>query len=301
MARARNIKPGFFENEELVELPFSTRLLFIGLWTIADRAGRLEDRPKRVKMALFPADNLDVNDALSQLQASGFILRYEVDGRRYIQILAFDKHQNPHRDEKPSSIPAPQEHSASTVQAPCKDDANPADSPIPDSPIPDSPIPDSPIPDSPIPETLVSDSKTSRAARSVEQDSEEFFEDAWKAYPARPGASKADALKAWRKRVKDGADPLAILAGVKRYAAYCKASETEPQYIKQPATFFGPGEHYLSDWTIQPRASPPASTGRQARIDNYAAQAAAARGEHGEQHGIRGTERDITGEAVRIA
>ena len=31
MARARNIKPGFFTNDELVELPFATRLLFIGL------------------------------------------------------------------------------------------------------------------------------------------------------------------------------------------------------------------------------------------------------------------------------
>lgn len=45
----------------------------------------------------------------------------------------------------------------------------------------------------------------------------------------------------------------------------------------------------------------PPGNGRQSRIDNYAAQAAAARGEHGEQHGIRGTERDITGEAERIA
>ena len=55
MARARNIKPGFFLNEELVELPFSTRLLFIGLWTLADRDGRMEDKPKRIKMSLFPA------------------------------------------------------------------------------------------------------------------------------------------------------------------------------------------------------------------------------------------------------
>lgn len=133
MARARNIKPGFFTNEELVELPFSTRLLFIGMWTIADRAGRLEDRPKRIKMAVFPADDVDVDDALNQLQASGFLLRYEVDGARYIQILAFDKHQNPHKDEKQSSIPAPYEHHASTVQTPYKHGGNPADSLIPDS------------------------------------------------------------------------------------------------------------------------------------------------------------------------
>ena len=46
MARARNIKPGFFRNADLVEMPIEARLLFIGLWTLADRSGRLEDRPR---------------------------------------------------------------------------------------------------------------------------------------------------------------------------------------------------------------------------------------------------------------
>ena len=66
MARARNIKPSFFTNEDLVELPFEDRLLFIGLWTLADREGRLEDRPKRIKMAVFPADNVDVDASLAR-------------------------------------------------------------------------------------------------------------------------------------------------------------------------------------------------------------------------------------------
>jgi hypothetical protein len=152
MARARNIKPGFFTNEELVGLPFSTRLLFIGLWTVADRAGRMEDRPKRIKMAVFPADNVDVEEALTDLESAGFLLRYENGGAKYIQILAFNKHQNPHRDEKQSVIPAPVLHHASTVQDPWFHCANPADSPIADSPIADSPIADSPIADSPNPE-----------------------------------------------------------------------------------------------------------------------------------------------------
>jgi hypothetical protein len=142
MARARNIKPGFFSNEELVELSFSTRLLFIGLWTIADREGRLEDRPKRIKMAIFPADDVDVDKALNELHDSGFILRYECDAGRFIQVVAFTKHQNPHKAEKDSTIPAPFQTEASTVQAPCKNDGNRADSLIPDSLIPDSLNPD---------------------------------------------------------------------------------------------------------------------------------------------------------------
>lgn len=107
MARARNIKPGFFKNEDLVELDFGTRLLFIGLWTIADREGLLEDRPKRIKMELFPGDDMNVDKALDQLHKAGFILRYEVDGARYIEVSAFLKHQNPHHKEPPSKIPKP--------------------------------------------------------------------------------------------------------------------------------------------------------------------------------------------------
>lgn len=129
MARARNIKPGFFHNEELVELPFHTRLLFIGLWTLCDREGRLEDRPKRIKMALFPADDVSVDESLTELEARGFLLRYEVDGGRFIQVNSFLKHQNPHKEEKPSTIPAPCENGASTVQAPCKHSANTVEEP----------------------------------------------------------------------------------------------------------------------------------------------------------------------------
>lgn len=107
MARARNIKPGFFRNADLVELPVETRLLFIGLWTLADREGRLEDRPKQIKMELFPADQFDVGSMLGELQSSGFISRYEVDGSKFIEVLNFIKHQDPHYKEKASEIPPP--------------------------------------------------------------------------------------------------------------------------------------------------------------------------------------------------
>lgn len=107
MARARNIKPGFFKNEDLAELPFEVRLLFIGLWTLADREGRLEDRPKRIKGELFPFESFDVDSMLNQLQAGNFVARYEVGGSRFLEVVNFVKHQDPHYKEKASEIPAP--------------------------------------------------------------------------------------------------------------------------------------------------------------------------------------------------
>lgn len=76
------------------------------------------------------------------------------------------------------------------------------------------------------------------------------FEAVWEVYPERPGASKAAAHKAWAARIKLGATVAEMLAGVQAYAAYVKAIRPEPQFIKQAATFFGPGEHYAADWTV---------------------------------------------------
>jgi hypothetical protein len=107
MARARNIKPGLFKNEVLgVADPLYT-LLFEGLWLLADRAGRLEDRPLRIKAEVFPyRDGIDMTSMLDWLQRSGFVLRYRVAGSAYIQILSFEKHQNPHKNEPESVIPS---------------------------------------------------------------------------------------------------------------------------------------------------------------------------------------------------
>lgn len=101
------LSPGFFQNEILIELHPLTRLLFAGLWTIADREGRLEDRPKRIKMALLPADDHDVDTALTDLHHAGFITRYATRDGNYIQINKFLRHQKPHIREAASEIPPP--------------------------------------------------------------------------------------------------------------------------------------------------------------------------------------------------
>ena len=110
MARARNIKPGFFRNEILGTSDPLYSLLFEGLWLLADREGRLEDRPLRIKADIFPyREGLHIDDMLDWLQANDFILRYQMDGKKCIQIINFAKHQNPHKNETPSEIPAPPE------------------------------------------------------------------------------------------------------------------------------------------------------------------------------------------------
>ncbi len=105
MARARLLKPGFFKNELLAELPFEGRLLFAGLWTLADREGRLEERPKRIQAEIFPFDVVDVVGLLDALEQRGFIERYISGAMALIQIAEFSKHQTPHHREPASAYP----------------------------------------------------------------------------------------------------------------------------------------------------------------------------------------------------
>jgi hypothetical protein len=122
-------------NDVLADVEPLGRLLFAGLWCIADREGRLEDRPRRIKAEVLPYDDCDINELLNQLAKREFIIRYEVDGEGYIQVTNFTKHQNPHKNERDSEIPAPDNSSTSTVQVPEMHNTNRADSlnMIPDS------------------------------------------------------------------------------------------------------------------------------------------------------------------------
>lgn len=105
--RARSVKPGFFTNDVLAEIDPLGRILFIGLWSLADREGRLEDRPKRIKAEVLPYDECDVDQLLHELEVRDFIVRYHVDGQALIQVTSFDKHQHVHKNEGPSTLPPP--------------------------------------------------------------------------------------------------------------------------------------------------------------------------------------------------
>ena len=154
------MKPGFFKNEELADLGPEAQLLFSGLWTLADRKGRLEDRPRRIKAELFPFYEVDVNALLGGLSTGSFILRYQIDGVSYIQINNFEKHQNPHIKEQESTIPAPGLNGASSgISGTC-----PADSlnPLTDSLNPITTLSGLP-PDAPIPKKINNHNHTARS------------------------------------------------------------------------------------------------------------------------------------------
>lgn len=107
MARQRNLHPDFFTDGRVVQASPLARLLFAGMWCLADREGRLEDKPIDLKIRLLPFDACDAAALLLELVGLGLVLRYLVDGRSYLLVPNFPKYQHPHPKEVKSRIPAP--------------------------------------------------------------------------------------------------------------------------------------------------------------------------------------------------
>ncbi|QGF94496.1 phage replication protein [Pseudomonas sp. CFSAN084952] len=222
MARARNIKPALFKNEVLGVADPMLTLLFEGLWLLADKAGRLEDRPIRIKGELFPyRDRIDTEGLLSWLASEGFITRYTVGVKRFIQVENFDKHQNPHRNEPESVIPSVSEGcitpdfggTTSTIVG-----SAPADSLIPDS------------------GSLTADSRNPSTPPALPTSpSGDLFPKFWKLYPNKKG--KVAAEKAWKKhKVTD--DLFALIAeGLSKQVVSEAWVKDGGKFIPHPATW----------------------------------------------------------------
>lgn len=258
MARARNIKPAFFTNDELVELPMATRLLFIGLWTLADREGRLEDRPKKIKMEVFPADDVNVDEALSTLVSSAFIQRYRVEDTGYIQVINFSKHQRPHSNETPSTIPPPAKGGTKTPPEKARQinenepasnhgeqDVQPRSQALrPDTLNTDTPFTDTGLIDSD--SGLDADASQESESRSPLSKVQQSRFDRWyKVYPRK--AKRQAAVRAWAKITPAPTDALTeqMITKVEEWTGSDEWSD--PQYIPHPATWLNDGR-----WTDGP-------------------------------------------------
>lgn len=240
MARIRTIKPEFPQSESMGNVSREARLCFILLWTIADDSGRLRGNSRMLASLLYPYDDdapTLINGWLDELEREGCILRYSAGGSSYLQIENWLSHQKIDKPSK-SKIPNPREDSRVLGDTSSLDQDQDQDQDQEGNTPP-----------------------SSVRERKPASDYTPEFEQAWAAYPSRPGNSKRDAFKAWSARIKAGAKAADIIAGVSRYAAYCETDVSDPRYIKQAATFFGPGEHYLGAWTPTARGSPAGKPG----------------------------------------
>lgn len=205
------------ENDLLAECEPLARLLFAYLWMYCDRDGRCEERLRRMKNRLLPYDDCNIDDLLCQLAERDFIIRYEVDGVRYLQVTKFRQNQNPHKGERSKRLPPPpsDEHTTSTIQAPCNNGTGTI-----------------PTPDSSNQESGIINQESSiknQESAGLKHEFEKF----WAAYPTFRKRDKSGARKAYRKaRRKASAET--ILTAVREYAASPLGSG---RYSKMPASW----------------------------------------------------------------
>lgn len=240
--RARNIKPGFFKNEDLAECPFEARILFSGLWCLADRAGRMEYRPKRIKAEIFPFDSVDIPSMVQALCKYGFARIYVVDGVTYLDLPTFCRNQTPHKNEKPSVLPPFEERDdapdnrakhdettdsgASTVPARYEHGTGTSAIHL--------------ITDSLKPDILKPDSQISDAAGAADDSPppDDGFDRFWQAYPVKK--DKGHARKVWQK-IRPSPELTermleAIAVQIMEHDARQTATGSAP-YWKHPATW----------------------------------------------------------------
>lgn len=217
--RARNIKPGFFSNDQLAECSALARLLFIGLWCCADREGRLEDRPRKIKGCVFPFEDsveCNIESLLDELAAGGFINRYAVESAKVIEIPTFRHHQRPHRNERPSVLPGREELSTKVRSRKRQGAKHFA---LNDE------------------RGMMNDDMRKDECRTPSEGAPhtdiDLFERFWQAFPGGRKTDKARAVKAWKAAIEK-TDPETIIAAAAEYAA---SPVGKGDYVKQPATW----------------------------------------------------------------
>lgn len=220
MARVRTIKPDAFKSETLSRVSRGARWTFAGLWTYVDDAGRGIYNPRLIWAELYPLDDAttvqDVIDDLEALEAIGAIVRYEVDGKVYLAIPAFDKHQSAAYRRTESKLPAPEEGNLQTssnkgMKKVARREGKGREVVLAQS--------------------ADADDATDDAQCATDAQAPDRFEEFWDAYAHKVDRKRAE--QKWRLALKKpGVDADTLIEAAKRYIAAQKAAGKHPQFTK---------------------------------------------------------------------
>lgn len=117
MARKRMIDPGIWSSEDFSKLTSFSKLVFIGLFSLADDEGRGKANPSYLKSMLFPYEegirSADIKKTLQEIASTMSVIFYTHDEKEYYALKSWGRFQTINRPS-PSDIPAPASDSVST-------------------------------------------------------------------------------------------------------------------------------------------------------------------------------------------
>ena len=117
----RIIKESIRTSDDIEKLSWFEEVLFYRLIVSCDDYGRFDGRSAIIKGTCFPLKSIAVKDiekALDKLSAVGLAYQYEVDGKPYLQLTAWEKHQTVRA--KKSKYPSADEGMIKTSASKCK-------------------------------------------------------------------------------------------------------------------------------------------------------------------------------------
>lgn len=109
MAKRRMLHDRFWTSQNNLRWTMRQRLLFIGIISTADDQGRTNAHPALVRSAVFPYDDITLEDVrldLEAIAATEAIMLYEADGMPIVQVTNWWNYQQP-QWAQPSALPAP--------------------------------------------------------------------------------------------------------------------------------------------------------------------------------------------------
>lgn len=104
----RILKEGICRSDQIEALSTFAENCFYRLIVNADDYGRFDGRPAILKAALFPLKEIDtgeITQAMCELINNGLVEGYTADGKPYVMLTGWDKHQQVRA--KKSKFPAP--------------------------------------------------------------------------------------------------------------------------------------------------------------------------------------------------
>ena len=217
----RILKDSICTSDNVDDLTAFQETFFYRLIVNCDDYGRMDARAKILAARLFPLKSLkeeQVKDALRALAAADLILIYEVDGRPYLQMKTWERHQQVRAAK--SKYPSPDEGICKQMEA----DGSNCKQMISD---------DSKCPRNPIQSESESNPNPKRTARAREE--AERFDRFWMAYPRKENKQKA--LAAFVKLHPDEATLAAMLAAIERQKASDQWQEDGGRFIPHPTTW----------------------------------------------------------------
>ncbi len=92
----RIIKESICRSDSIDSLSWFEEVLFYRLIVVCDDYGRFDGRAAVIRGACFPLKdirNAQIEKALNKLSTAGMVKKYEVQGKPYLQLIAWERHQ----------------------------------------------------------------------------------------------------------------------------------------------------------------------------------------------------------------